>query len=175
MIYKFAPGFQLRTKPQLAGEFLQSIEDKHNQLTPELVLKESRNPEAPIHDEFEWDDETAAHRWRLEQAGYIIRAVVAIVVGQDGKEKQVRAFVNIERGDGYRNITAVLESPDMRMQLVKKALEELRDWRERYAKYKELAHLTTVVDRNLRPFEEKILLNDPALLSSSRQAGQVTA
>lgn len=43
-------------------------------ITPELVIKDARNPKSPLHKEFTWDDKTAAHEYRIDQARRVIQA-----------------------------------------------------------------------------------------------------
>lgn len=51
---------------------LQALYEKHGVLTPEIVLNDARRKSSPLHYEFDWDDSTAAHRWRIEQARKLI-------------------------------------------------------------------------------------------------------
>ena len=73
---------------------LQAIYDEHNALTPALVVAAAVDPEHELHERFEWDDTEAARRFRLAQAGQIIRTVsVRVDRGEDVKPIQVRAFI----------------------------------------------------------------------------------
>jgi len=47
------------------------------------VLTEARNPDSPLHPMFEWDDQVAAHQYRLDQARALIREVRVEVVCRD--------------------------------------------------------------------------------------------
>ena len=44
-------------------------------LTPNAVLEDAKDPDSPLHDSFEWDDEKAAHAHRIEQARALITSV----------------------------------------------------------------------------------------------------
>jgi len=44
-------------------------------LTPEAVVEDARDPDSPLHGEFNWDDASAAHQHRLDQARALIRSV----------------------------------------------------------------------------------------------------
>jgi hypothetical protein len=44
-------------------------------LTPQAVIEAARDPESPIHDQFEWDDSKAAHEHRQYQARKLISSV----------------------------------------------------------------------------------------------------
>lgn len=83
-------------------QHLQDMYDRHQELTPQLVLKEATNPEHPLHRRFTWDDGEAATRWRLHQAKALIRSVnVVLDRGENVPPISVRAFVShseIQRG-----------------------------------------------------------------------------
>lgn len=55
-------------------DYLVSLE-QNGRLTPDAVLHDASRPDSPLHDLFEWDNERAAHEYRLEQARAAIRTV----------------------------------------------------------------------------------------------------
>jgi hypothetical protein len=66
------------------GQILDAIAKANGgKLTPELVVLAARNPEHPLHGEFDWDDASAAHQHRLSTARAIIRSVRINVVVQN--------------------------------------------------------------------------------------------
>jgi hypothetical protein len=83
-------------------DHLQSIYERHNALTPAIVLDEASRPDHPLHNRFTWDDGEAASKWRLHQAQALIRSVsVVIDRGSNQVPISVRAFVSeseIRRG-----------------------------------------------------------------------------
>jgi len=48
-------------------------------LTPEIVIAAAQNPDSALHEQFDWDDDSAAHKWRLHQARALIRGATLIV------------------------------------------------------------------------------------------------
>lgn len=44
-------------------------------ITPDAVLLDAKSPKSPLHDQFDWDDSTAAKSWRLSQARELIRSI----------------------------------------------------------------------------------------------------
>ena len=121
---------------QTAGNELQRIYERDGVIEPETVVEESENPSAPLHSCFEWDDEKAAHKYRITQAQNIIRA---IVVADEAKQPETRAFVNVQRE--YHPVSVVVRNPEKREILLQNALNELR-WFER--KYNTLQELSNV-------------------------------
>jgi len=77
---------------------LQAIRDEHGSLTPALVVEVARNPGHPLHSRFEWDDSVAAEKWRLEQAGQLLRVTFRPI---EGKATDLRAFVAVKGEDSH--------------------------------------------------------------------------
>jgi hypothetical protein len=55
--------------------FIRALADSSGRIEPETVIEAARPPESILHDEFEWDIETAARTTWLEQARGLIRYV----------------------------------------------------------------------------------------------------
>ena len=121
---------------QTVGNELQRIYERDGVIEPETVVAESQTPSAPLHSCFEWDDAKAAHKYRITQAQNIIRA---IVVADEAKQPETRAFVNVQRE--YHPVSVVVRNPEKREILLQNALNELR-WFER--KYNALQELSNV-------------------------------
>lgn len=121
---------------QTAGNELQRIYERDGVIEPETVVLESQTPSAPLHSCFEWDDEKAAHKYRITQAQNIIRAIVVV---DEAKQPETRAFVNVQRE--YHPVSVVVRNPEKREILLQNALNELR-WFER--KYNTLQELSNV-------------------------------
>jgi hypothetical protein len=49
------------------------------ELSADAVLGDAKNPNSPLHTEFEWNDETAAAAYRLDQARKVIRLHVQVM------------------------------------------------------------------------------------------------
>ena len=81
-------------------EVIQALEEITNgnggKLTPDLVIEHARNPESPLHSEFNWDTEQAAmSHWRM-RARQIISSVL----------------VNITTSKSVVNCVAYVRDPD---------------------------------------------------------------
>lgn len=129
-------------------------------VTQDAVVDAAQNPDHVLHDQFDWDDSTAAHQWRLQQAGALIRRVrVKLELGSGGvsemKVTVVRAFVsplNERRfksnpDGGYASITDVLADPSRRSALVNTALMELKSIRNKYEMLTELSRVWKEIDK----------------------------
>ena len=52
---------------------LTELEDAEGRLTVDAVIDDARNPESPLHSQFEWDDETLKLTALRERARWVIR------------------------------------------------------------------------------------------------------
>lgn len=74
---------------------LQAIYDERQQLTPDIVVEVASDPEHPLHDRFEWDDEVAGDAYRRVQASRLIRSVKIRYLDREGAPQAARAFVSV--------------------------------------------------------------------------------
>ena len=97
-------------------------------LTPELVVDESREENAPLHPVFEWDDKKAAEHYRVMQAGSLIRNVT-VKIEEAPRMEPTRAFVNIapvgKRKGVFVSIKSAMDDADSRETVIARALAEL--------------------------------------------------
>lgn len=85
------------------------IRKRFGAVTPRNIVEHARDPQCPLHRFFDWDDTSAAEKWRLEQAGNLIRRV-QVFVTRDGVKQPVRVYVSSVRNDvrQYEELTDVL-------------------------------------------------------------------
>jgi len=121
--------------------------EKHSELTPQIVVDESRDESAPLHHRFEWDDEIAGEAWRREQASVLIRSVkVVFAETPKGERKYVRAFSSLtEAGDtertGYVPTEELVQDELATKILLKQCEREIRDVKRKYGHLAEFAEL----------------------------------
>lgn len=126
---------------QTAGNELQRIYERDGVIEPETVVAESQTPSAPLHSCFEWDDEKAAHKYRITQAQNIIRAIVVV---DEAKQPETRAFVNVQRE--YHPVSVVVRNPEKREILLQNALNELRCFERKYNTLQELSNVFAAIE-----------------------------
>jgi hypothetical protein len=95
------------------------------------------HPDSALHKSLDWDDETAGHEWRCHQ----IRRLIAVhIVNGDRARETVSLTIDRNReGGGYRLISDVISTPDMRRVLLQDALDELERVKRKYESLTELA------------------------------------
>jgi hypothetical protein len=111
--YVFKDGSRISgVKPQVVGDELDRINNKHGALRPADIVDESRPDDAALHPAFEWNDEIAAEEWRIHTARNIIRSVQ--VITEENNHQTV--YVNVKQSNGERNyqpMSVVVNSPDL--------------------------------------------------------------
>lgn len=128
-------------------------------LQAEDVVEFARDERTALHSEFEWDDSVAAHQHRLEQARKIIRLTLTVVESPAGQQT-VRMYAScdsdrVKPGGGYRSLVEVMNSEDLRDQLLHAALRDLRTVRRKYQQLRELQPIFRAIDRVARKTEQQ--------------------
>jgi len=148
MIYQWRDGARVNLDAQTAGEEIERVRTAQNgRLAPLDLVEASRDPAAPLHPAFEWDNAVAAESWRVEQAKYLIRSIDVVMVSEQ-EQKSVRAFVSVKRDEdrSYTSVSHAMSDADLRKQVLDNALRELEAWRNRYAELVELANVFAAID-----------------------------
>jgi hypothetical protein len=135
------------------GRRLEQLHKKHGKLTPEIVLDDARRPRSILHSYFEWDDTTAAEKWRREQARHLIKAVRVIIEAPGEPDREMRAFVHVvseERKSLYLPAIQAMDDVAYRRQVLDRLKKELDDLRNRYGQVLDVAELFDAIDAQLR-------------------------
>jgi hypothetical protein len=126
------------------------------QITTRLVVDEARNPDNPLHDRFEWDDEVCGESYRLMQAGQLLRQWKGSIVKQDPVTKAVdikttrrvqsTGTQRKEAGGGYETVERIMADPEKRADMIRTVLRELGAYRKRYADIAALSDIWAAID-----------------------------
>jgi len=152
--YTIKKGSIVKIDPTIAGHELERIENQYGKITPEIVLQESKNKKSPFYSHFEWDNEKAGNRWRISQAGYLIRSITVSISAAESQDPQ-RAFVCVSKTHlpgsdhdtgSYVSLESAMSDKDTRDLLLQKALQEIKFWKIRYANLKELSKIFCAID-----------------------------
>lgn len=163
--FKYKPGARHRVDAEIVGRVCSELDDE-DRLTPENLLDVSRPEDAPVHREFEWDDDIAAEKYRVSQAAALIRHVVIYekqpeepddkakqVVMTDGGWNGTRAFnsLHTQNGEKRRYVAThkMLDDDEMREILLGNARRELNAFVAKYRRLTELADLLQDASENL--------------------------
>lgn len=112
-------------------------------LTPSNVVDVARSPEHPLHIRFEWDDNIAGEKYRLAQAGELIRSVQLVFRKADGNRAKIREFHSVDRDGGhvYEPIVEVASDPTVSKILLADMLRDWQQFKRRYEHMKEFIEL----------------------------------
>lgn len=124
-----------------------------NGVNPEMVLNEARDPKSVLHKYFTWDDQSAAHKHRLAEAGLIIRSYnmrveyVQVLPSKSKQEPQRKEIVtrmlqSVRRGDNtfvYKQVAQVLGSPEEKNQAIQQLYTYLLSAVNKFHAFVELA------------------------------------
>lgn len=144
MVYKWKPGSHHKVDAQTAGEVCAALEEE-GRLNAETLVEKSRPEEAPLHDEFEWDDSIAAEEYRKQQARVLIATVVEII---SPEVVPTRAFFNIVHKEAnYESVRVIIQDENKRKALLDKAIRELRSFQTKYSALLELCEVFDAINR----------------------------
>jgi len=139
--YEWTPGARFNVSPQVAGEVIESLRDKHGKVEPEMIVKAATMRSSPLHQAFPWDDATAAHKHRLSVASDMSRSYRLVIEEPDGAKRLLRPHFHIKNapdGPGYYSTDKIQKSPDLRKLALEESYRLLLGILNRYAELKEL-------------------------------------
>jgi hypothetical protein len=132
-------------------DILNDIYEERGELTPEAVVEEARDPAHPLHTRFEWDDQKAAHSYRLIQAERLIRKVKLYREPDDPRDPtDVRAWVTVRDGTGYHPFEKIAQDP-VKSEILLRDAE--REWRMLHDRYGHLREFVDIVRRDVSAVE----------------------
>lgn len=130
-------------------DHLTAIRDERGELTPALVVDTARDPEHPLHSRFDWDDSTAAEKWRLEQASQLLRVVK--LPADPSRPSDLRAFVAIKGKDSHRADYVPTEealADEFARKLILRDME--REWRLLKRRYEHMREFSDLILSDLQ-------------------------
>ena len=149
-------GTQHKVDAELAHQAIEAVRKRNNgEASAEAVVKAAAAKRNPLHPEFTWDDSQAAHEHRLDQARRLVGHLV-VVRGELATDRPQRVYEVIRKKDPaqgrqrakhvYRTTTDIMADPEMRAELLGRALRELISIRNRFRDLQELAVVLRAID-----------------------------
>jgi hypothetical protein len=153
-IYSFKENtIKFNVNPQDAGEEIEKIIKKYGSCKPEDVVEVARDENNPLHNVFDWDDTSAANKYRLHIARILIGSITVTykyhesvranysVKFIDSTDKENRAYVSIEEA----------VKPDYELQFRKEACNYLKVFCKRYESFDylqtEVQNVRLIIDK----------------------------
>lgn len=150
MVYKWKSGAKIAGNAQAAGEQFEMLSRSETGLTPAAVVDANRPEDAPLHKAFDWDDESAAEKYRLYQARNIINCILTVAEKENGEQTDTRAYVRLTEAESYEPLATVLQVTEKRESLLNQAKTDMRIFTN---KYKSLKEVSRVIDAMMEAIE----------------------
>lgn len=113
---------------------LERIENLYGSLTPENLLQEAEKKKNILHNFFQWDNEKAAHQFRLQQARMLINDIEVVIIS-DGEETSVPVY-EIIKTDETRSYKSIEKFTEADIEQVRaQAIRELNFWKNKLGVY----------------------------------------
>ena len=139
----------MRVQWKLDGYFDADAEKVYQEIgttdvSPAEVVERAKDENSELHKCFDWDDTSAAYKYRLEQARKVIRMLVTVPTNEDEPPKRVLQ-ISSEKSV-YQPVEFFMRNEDEYTTLLKRALAELEAFKRRYASLKELEEVFAAID-----------------------------
>ena len=148
MVYAWKEGARVKANAQTAGEIFERLAAE-GRLTPADLVRESKPEDAPLHKEFEWDDEKAAQAYRETRARELIRFIV--IKPEQKADVPIRAFFRADSNlkNTYEPVNLIIADVDKYAYLLRQALAEMEAFVRKYSVLTELKPVTDVMEQAL--------------------------
>jgi hypothetical protein len=135
--------------PDLAIQELERIDSVYGVLSPENILNESRQPSSILHNLFEWQEDVAAEKYRIQQARFIINNIHIKVI-KDGNTSFIPVYEIVVTNDkrGYKSVQVMTQSDiDQVKKATLKDLASIRAKLETYENFNDtISHISDAMD-----------------------------
>ena len=118
---------------RVAHREIERLRRETGELDLDELVKESTPPDAPLHPEFEWRDDVAAHKYRVVQAERIVDSLVVVEVETAASEPASYDIV-----EGIRESRQPPRHPPQKNIAIRRAVVELEMWLRRHSQSSDL-------------------------------------
>lgn len=142
MVYQWKQGSCIKANPQAAGEQMEMLAESEAGLTAQSLVDASIPENAPLHNDYEWNDTKAAVSWRLHQSRHFMNSLVTVRIEETENSKEaepimIRAMFPTGQ-KRYEPLTAIVKEQSKYEKLLETALSELGAFKRKYEALKEL-------------------------------------
>ena len=134
-----------------ANKCYEEIQEIGDEVKPEQVLDKARNESCELHKCFDWNDSSAAEKYRLFQAKQVINHLIVVTHDVEEPEKepvQFRVMLKNEKtkDSGYKQTIVMVRDEDEYQKLLQQAYAELHSFKQKYSCLSELADIIALID-----------------------------
>lgn len=125
------------------------IESIGQEFTCEQIVEKAKDSNTELHKCFEWNNEVAAEKYRLHQAGQIVRQLVITKVSdeKEPEKSNVRLFVSTgNRTNAYKPLQSVVRVQSEYEALLNRAYAELQTFKQKYSSLSELEDILALIE-----------------------------
>ena len=137
---------------------LEVIRKHDGDITPQAVVAKAKAKRSAMHRHFEWNDESAGYRYRLEQARKLVRSIEIIHV--EAPKVPAKAYSVVTRPARsenkprkvYQSTEEALQDPVQRDEILGNAIRDAISYRRKYAALQELSQVFRAFDEFVENF-----------------------
>jgi len=124
-------------------------------VSPDALVVAAAKKYNPLHRLFTWDDTEAAKKFRLQEAGALLRSIEITYANMPAQPRrafevtQKKASGSVEKQTLYATAEEVATDPAAHAALISEAVRSLMTWRARFCYLQELSQLLAAIDRTL--------------------------
>lgn len=133
-----------------ANKCYEEIQQIGDEVKPEQVLEKAKDQSSELHKCFDWDDSSAAEKYRLTQARDVIRHLIVIQRDTEEINKEPIQFRVMLKNDssfssGYKQTVVMVRDEDEYQKLLANAYKELHAFKQKYSCLSELAEILALI------------------------------
>lgn len=110
------------------------------------VVEYAKNPQTELNKCFEWNDTIAAEKYRISQAGDIIRNLVIVKVADNVEEKTNIRFFSSTGQTTYKPTQVMYQNQTEYERLLQQAVKELEAFKKKYKSISGLEEVFKAID-----------------------------
>lgn len=133
-----------------ASKCYEEIKKIGEEVKPEQVLDKARDDSSELHKCFDWDDSSAAEKYRLHQARLVINHLIVVQheIEEEKEPIQFRVMLknSSDKGSGYKQTLVMIRDEDEYKKLLDNAYRELHSFKQKYQCLSELAEIIALID-----------------------------
>lgn len=116
------------------------------EVTPKQIVDYARDSNTELHKCFDWNDQSAAEKYRQYQARKVLQLLVIENhhANQDIPER--RFFYKVDHTSGYKPSFLIFKNAEEYEKLLKTAMMELRAFKRKYSSLTELREILELIE-----------------------------
>ena len=134
-----------------AQKCYEEIQEIGEEVKPEQVLEKARNKKSELHKCFDWDDSSAAEKYRMYQARNVLNHLIVIKRDTEDEESepvQFRVMLKNDRSEssGYKQTIVMVRDEDEYKKMLELAYAELHAFKQKYSCLSELSEILSLIE-----------------------------